>query len=159
MYEWIWGCLLKMIFPHMHILQGQMDLGSHLAFVKIPPTNENVAISILVTAMECLHYHFNGTKVIVLVDEFDAPLNNAVRKGYYEVASQFFLKMFSLALKGNSALKKACLVGIVSPLGAGILSNLNNIGVFSVANKQFSKHFGFTHDEISTFLGHNTCLA
>ena len=165
MYEWIWSSLVAMISPHIHILQehmiGEHMIGEHsldLSNEDVPPTKEKFAESLLGRAMKCLWKHYNGTKVIVLVDEFDAPLNNALRNGYYEAASEFFAQMFSLAFKGNSAMEKACLAGIVEPVCAGVLSKLNNVGVFSVAHDRFSSYFGFTHDENSDFLNQNTTL-
>jgi hypothetical protein len=82
------------------------------------------------------------------VDEYDAPLNHAFRHGFYGQASKFFDLFYSSALKGNSALEKACLMGIVEVRGAGILSGLNNIQVCSVADRRYSAFFGFSMDEI-----------
>lgn len=86
--------------------------------------------------------------VIVLVDEYDAPLNDAFANGYYEEASRFFGAFYSSALKDNPYLHKACLMGIGEVRGAGILSGLNNISVYSVDSKEYSSCFGFTKDEI-----------
>ena len=68
-------------------------------------------------------------EVIVLIDEYDAPLNHAFRKDFYERAStgSFFGKFYSNGLKSNVALKRACLMGIVEVRGAGMLSGLNNL--------------------------------
>ncbi|KAI3655504.1 hypothetical protein MP638_003122, partial [Amoeboaphelidium occidentale] len=82
------------------------------------------------------------------VDEYDAPLNDAFANGYYEEASRFFGAFYSFALKDNPYLHKACLMGIVEVRGAGILSGLNNISVYSVDSKEYSSCFGFTKDEI-----------
>lgn len=105
----------------------------------------------LLTLTESLYEKF-GKRVIVLVDEYDAPLNHAFRKGYYDQASSFFGSFYSQALKGNSALKKACLMGIVEVRGAGILSGLNNINVYSVGDERYSQYFGFTRSELGFIL-------
>ncbi|KAJ3209673.1 hypothetical protein HK099_008445 [Clydaea vesicula] len=91
-------------------------------------------------------------RVIVLVDEYDTPLNHAFQNGFYDKASSFFGTFYSSALKGNSALEKACLVGIVQVKGAGILSGLNNFRVYDVAKERYSAFFGFTKEEIECFI-------
>lgn len=93
-----------------------------------------------------------GEQVILLIDEYDAPLNHAYLKGFYEEASNFFGVFYSLALKGNDALYKACLMGIVEIRGAGILSGLNNVRVYSPSSERFSQYFGFTLCEVRDFL-------
>jgi hypothetical protein len=94
----------------------------------------------------------------VLVDEYDSPLNHAFHQGYYKKASEFFGSFYLQALKGNSALEKACLMGFVEFQSAGIFSGLNNICVYSIADEEFSSHFGFTESEISEFLGNDESI-
>jgi hypothetical protein len=98
-----------------------------------------------------LYVRYGQKRVIVLVDEYDAPLNCAFRKGFYDEASSFFASFFSRALKDNAYLKQACLMGIVEVRGADILSTLNNIYVCSVDKIDFSEHFGFSVQEVSDF--------
>ena len=162
MRRWIWSVIRVMVFPYAHdlaeIAKNSSFLTTIFSFDSIdPPANEPDMEQILGWIMRCL-YKVYGKRIVVLVDEYDSPLNHAFRHGYYESASKFFGTFYSFALKSNDALKKACLVGIVEPFGSGILSNLNNIGVFSVADERFSRHFGFTHDEISTYLNNNSDL-
>ena len=91
-------------------------------------------------------------RVIVLIDEYDAPLNHAFRKGFYEKASSFFGEFYSNGLKSNFALKRACLIGIVE-IRAGMYSGLlNNLVIYSSADERFSEYFGFTRDEVEDFL-------
>ena len=93
--------------------------------------------------------------MIVLIDEYDAPLNHAFRRGYYKEASAFFRKFYSSALKqdGESSLEKACLMGIVEVRGAGILSGLNNIKVYCSSDEKYSSSFGFLSQEIERYVG------
>jgi hypothetical protein len=89
-----------------------------------------------------------------LIDEYDAPLNHAFRKGFYEAASAYFGIFYSCALKqdGESTLEKACLMGIVEVRGAGILSGLNNVTMFCFSNEQYSCYFGFLAQEIENYV-------
>jgi hypothetical protein len=75
-------------------------------------------------------------------------MNNAFINGYYKEASRLFGTFYSFALKGNSALKKACLMGIVEVRDAVILSGLNNIRVYCSVPQKYSSYFGFTKEEI-----------
>ena len=92
---------------------------SELNFKKITPPH--YFAHILDWLISALHKKY-GERVIVLVDEYDAPLNNSFQNGYYDKASKLFGTFYSSSLKGNSALKKGCMMGIVEVRGAGILS-------------------------------------
>ena len=151
MRRWIWSCIRLMVCPYAHDLAETAKNSSFLPTISFnnidPPANEPDMEQVLGWTMRCL-YKVYGKRIVVLVDEYDSPLNHAFRHGYYESASKFFGTFYSFALKSNDALKKACLVGIVEPVGSGILSKLNNISVFSVADARFSRHFGFTLSKI-----------
>jgi hypothetical protein len=67
--------------------------------------------------------------------------------------------VYSTALKVNTALEMACMMGIVEVHGAGILSGLNNIRVYPVSSERYASHFGFTPDEVTAILPANLLLA
>ena len=147
MYHEIWECIRKMVDDHkVELADAIASLDpKELDFNKrTPPSHFSDMLSWLIKNLSKYH----KKKVIVLVDEYDAPLNCAFRKNFYDKAASFFGYFYSKALKGNSALEKACLMGIVEVRGAGILSGLNNIGVYSVSHKKFSASFGFSKAEI-----------
>ncbi|CAG8618400.1 4491_t:CDS:10, partial [Diversispora eburnea] len=96
-------------------------------------------------------------KCIVLIDEYDSPMERAYNKGYYEVANDFFKGMFSSLLKSNSEnVAKAMLVGVSRIAKSGFLSGLNNLKVYPLHKEhQFSLYldkFGFTSDEVKLLL-------
>jgi Predicted AAA-ATPase len=90
--------------------------------------------------------------VILLVDEYDAPLTHAFQKGFFDRASEFFGNFYSNGLKSNVALKRACLMGIVEIGGTGIISIVNSMVLYSSKSEQYSQYFGFTKEEITAFL-------
>lgn len=92
-----------------------------------------------------------GKEVYVLIDEYDAPLNNAFFRGFYPQASKFFGTFLSLAIKDNPCVLHTCLMGIVEVHGVGILSGLNHLNVCSIFSTNFSEYFGFLEDEIDRF--------
>ncbi|CAB4482635.1 unnamed protein product [Rhizophagus irregularis] len=99
-------------------------------------------------------YHRN--KCIVLIDEYDHPLEVAYQHQYYEEACGFFASLFGALLKGNDEnLEKALLVGVSRVAKSGYLSGLNNLQVFPMHHEVFANYFGFTEDEIFILLQHN----
>ncbi|EPZ31483.1 AAA-ATPase-like domain-containing protein [Rozella allomycis CSF55] len=88
-------------------------------------------------------------RVIVLIDEYDAPLENAHREGFFEQAIDFFWSFFSAALKGNDSLEKACVMGMFEIRKDGIMmSQFDNFVVHSYSNMRYSSCFGFTLEEV-----------
>jgi hypothetical protein len=154
----VWLCIRNMVKPHLSLLADAVALfdSTELDFRRRNPPQ--YFADILKWLINSLYEKHDKKRVIVLVDEYDSPLNHAFRHGYYDKASKFFGSFYSQALKGNNALEKACLMGIVEVRGAGILSGLNNIKVFSVANDRYSSHFGFTESELCSFLGEDTSM-
>ena len=97
-------------------------------------------------------YKIYGKQLILLVDEYDAPLNNAFLSGFYDQASLFWSGFLSSVLKDNDAVCKACMMGIVELRGAGILSGISNVRIYSAGSERYSQFFGFTLSEIHDFL-------
>lgn len=89
----------------------------------------------------------NGLQVILLVDEYDAPLNDSYRQNSYDEASQLAGTFYTRTLKGAKGRYKSCLMGIIKVRGAGILSGLNNLVEYSVVSDLHAEHFGFTLEE------------
>ncbi|CAG8684354.1 13672_t:CDS:2, partial [Racocetra persica] len=97
---------------------------------------------------------------IVLIDEYDSPMECAYNKGYYEVANEFFKGMFSSLLKSNDEnVAKAMLVGVLRIAKSGFLSGLNNITIYPFHQENYEDSsplyvdkFGFTSDEVELLL-------
>ena len=97
-------------------------------------------------------YKYYGEKVIILIDEYDAPIINAFDKGYYNEAINFFQTFYSSALKTNNSLKYGILTGITRIIKEGIFSGLNNLKVDTILNKKYSEYFGLLEDEVIEML-------
>ena len=151
--EKIWNAIRKVVLSYGDELNTELlevkQMGlDYKNFLLIP--KETVIISSLKWLIDTLYRKFKQ-KVIVLIDEYDAAINNAFRKGFYPAASSFFSDLYSSVLKNNAAVEKACLVGIVEVRGGGIFSGMNSFCVYSVADEEFSQYFGFTVDEIKEY--------
>ena len=97
-------------------------------------------------------YRYYEKKVIILIDEYDAPIINAFDKGYYNEAINFFQTFYSSALKTNNSLKYGVLTGITRIIKEGIFSGLNNLKVDTILNKKYSEYFGLLEDEVIEML-------
>ena len=91
-------------------------------------------------------------KVIVLIDEYDAPLTMAYEYGFYDRAVVFFKSMYGACLKTNSSLKMGVLTGAIRVAQAGIFSDLNNLKVNTILNKDYDEYFGLSQEEVEKTL-------
>ena len=112
---------------------------------------EGTLCSSLKVLSELLEKH-HGSKVILLIDEYDVPLAKAFERGYYDQMVLFIRNMFEYALKTNESLKFAVLTGCMRISKESIFTGLNNLKVLSVAEVQFDEAFGFTDKEVRKLL-------
>ena len=97
-------------------------------------------------------YAYYQQKVIVLIDEYDVPLQAAYQNNYYEEMVEFLRSVFSSALKTNDALKKGVMTGCLRISKESIFTGLNNFTAYSVLNNISSESFGFTELEVKQLL-------
>ena len=105
----------------------------------------------LKTLIGYLNEYYNQ-KIIVLIDEYDAPLNKAYLKGFGEQAIGFLQTFLSGALKDNSNVQVGVLTGVLQIGQKSIFSDLNNFEPYSVIRNQASEYFGFTKEEVKQML-------
>ena len=91
-------------------------------------------------------------RVIILIDEYDAPIEKGYIEGFYDEVIDFMRNFFGAALKTNDALKFACITGILRVSKESIFSGLNNIDIYSILNEQYSEYFGFLPEEVDKIL-------
>lgn len=109
-------------------------------------TQAEYSISIL-RLSRMLREHY-GQPVILIIDEYDTPIQAGYINGFYNEAIQFIRDLFSSALKDNENLAYGFLTGILRVAKESIFSGLNNIYVYSVLDEKFSEYFGFTAAEV-----------
>ena len=97
-------------------------------------------------------YTYYQQKVIVLIDEYDVPLQAAYQNNYYEEMVEFLRSVFSSALKTNDALEKGVMTGCLRISKESIFTGLNNFTAYSVLNNISSESFGFTELEVKQLL-------
>lgn len=102
--------------------------------------------------LSSLLYQHYGQKVILLIDEYDVPLDKAFQHGYYKEMAALIRSLFSRALKTNDFLQFAVLTGCLRVSKESIFTGLNNFKVLSIADSRFDEHFGFTDAEVKQLL-------
>ena len=95
------------------------------------------------------HYH---QKVIILIDEYDVPLQSAYQYNYYDEMVEFLKNVFSSALKTNESLEKGIMTGCLRISKESIFTGLNNFTSYSILNNIGNEYFGFTEKEILQLL-------
>lgn len=99
----------------------------------------------------CLKQYY-GTKTIILIDEYDVPLEDAYFSGYYDEMVRFIRSLFESALKTNSALEFSVITGCLRISKESIFTGLNNFKVVSITDSRFDEQFGFTDEEVQRLL-------
>lgn len=112
---------------------------------------EENLISALQILSELLYKHY-GRKTIILIDEYDVPLDKAYQHGYYREMVALIRAMFSEALKTNRSLQFAVLTGCLRVSKESIFTGLNNMKVMAITDARFDEQFGFTDEEVRTLL-------
>ena len=105
----------------------------------------------LKTLSECLFQH-HGKKVIILLDEYDVPLENSWYCGFYDEMVAFVRSLFESALKTNDALERAVITGCLRISKESIFTGLNHLRVNSIRDERFGEYFGFTQEETEQML-------
>lgn len=107
----------------------------------------------LLTLSELLHKHY-GQKVILLIDEYDVPLDKAEQGGYYDEMVSLIRNLLGQVLKTNDSLYFAVLTGCLRIAKESIFTGLNNFNVMSITDAAYDEYFGFSHQEVREMLEH-----
>ena len=97
-------------------------------------------------------YEKYNKKVVVLIDEYDAPLVSAYHNKYYEKAKNFFKTFYSSVLKDNPYLQMGVMTGIIRVIKAGIFSDLNNLNTYTILSDFYPNCYGLTEEEVKKSL-------
>ena len=122
----------------------------YLSFIQVDATETmyNQAIGFL---SNCLKKAYQQN-VIILIDEYDVPLENAYHEGFYDDMTNLIRSCFESALKTNPSLEFAVLTGCLRVSRESIFTGLNNLKTYSITKNKFSQYFGFTREEMQEIL-------
>ena len=113
--------------------------------------DEKILISSIYLMSRFLYKHY-GQKTVILIDEYDVPLDKAFQNGYYREMVSLIRGLFGMALKTNDSLQFAILTGCLRISKESIFTGLNNFKVLSVLDSRFDEQFGFTDPEVKKIL-------
>ena len=134
---------------HKYIIESDVLKTEKEHFMKI--VNNDKDMSLYITALkflsDCLNKYHNE-KVIILIDEYDVPLENAFFEGFYKEMIGFIRSLFESALKTNSSLEFSVITGCLRISKESIFTGLNNLKIISILDDRYAEHFGFTDDEV-----------
>ena len=141
---------------HKYVLQGEtltMDEKKRYEAVSAIADDDSLYTDALGFLSACLaRYH--GTNTIILIDEYDVPLENAYLHGFYDEMIGFIRSLFESALKTNPYLEKGIITGCLRISKESIFTGLNNLKVDSVLHTDYADSFGFTEAEVQEMLAY-----
>ena len=121
-------------------------------YKKISPEMENYIASDSIRALADYLQRYYGKKPIILLDEYDTPMQEAYVHGYWEEMVSFIRNLFNSTFKTNPYLERAIMTGITRVSKESIFSDLNNLEVVTATSDKYAENFGFTQEEVSDAL-------
>ncbi len=121
-------------------------------YKKIDPEMENYIASDSIRALADYLQRYYGKKPIILLDEYDTPMQEAYVYGYWEEMVLFISNLFNSTFKTNPYLERAIMTGITRASKESIFSDLNNLEVVTATSDKYAEDFGFTQEEVSDAL-------
>jgi hypothetical protein len=123
--------------------------------------NEDINVAELENSISDLMYYLNkhyGRKVILFIDEYDVPIQEAYMRGYYGELISLIRNILTSALKDNIYLEKAMITGILRVAKESIFSGLNNLEVDTILGYDFNDKFGFTEEEVDQLINYYNAM-
>ena len=152
--DMLWEIIRKEVRRLQYLLQddrlSQMDKESFISLMTAEASDAVIQKSL--SLLTELLYKYYNQKVILLIDEYDVPLDKAFQHSYYNEMVSLIRGLFGQALKTNEFLQFAVLTGCLRVSKESIFTGLNNFKVLSITDTRFDEHFGFTDEEVSQLL-------
>lgn len=121
-------------------------------FQSVDPYMDDVTAQCALKDLSGYLYRYYEKKVIILLDEFDTPMQEAYIHGYWDEFTAFIRSLFNAAFKTNPYLNRAMMTGITRVSKESIFSDLNNLKVVTTTSEEYATCFGFTQEEVFTAL-------
>lgn len=156
-YELAYECLVNEIIEefkrHDYVLKSDKlnyEKEIYLNIINKKATKGTMVTSLKFLSMCLEKYH--DRKAIILIDEYDVPLENSYFRGFYTEMIDFIRSLFESALKTNDHLEFAALTGCLRISKESIFTGLNNLNIVSILNSHYDEYFGFTESEVTNLL-------
>ncbi len=134
---------------HRFLLKGEFLSGEEKNyFLGITESMSEVTATMAIHQLSKFLYAYYGKKVIILLDEYDTPMQEAYIRGFWDELVSFTRSMFNSAFKTNPYLERAMMTGITRVSKESIFSDLNNLEVITITSPKYADCFGFTEEEV-----------
>ena len=145
--------ILDLYEENEYLLEGDMLGESEKAFYKsVSMDMSDAIISTSLNKLCVFMYKYYGKKVIIILDEYDTPMQEAYMNGYWDELVALTRSLFNSTFKTNPYLERGIMTGITRVSKESIFSDLNNLVVVTTASNQYNTAFGFTEEEVFTAL-------
>ena len=138
----------KIILESNQILESEKEIFQNIMEQR---ADQNVYLNSIRTLSDILAKYYEKN-VIILIDEYDVPLENAYHEGFYDDMTNLIRSCFESALKTNPSLEFAVLTGCLRVSRESVFTGLNNLKTYSITKNKFSQYFGFTQEEMREIL-------
>ncbi len=147
--EKIYQILQNLYIQHDFLLtEGFLKEGEEIFFRKVTSDISEVTASLALKSLSSYLERYYGKKVIILLDEYDTPMQEAYVNGYWEELVSFTRSMFNSTFKTNPHLDRAIMTGITRVSRESVFSDLNNLEVVTATSEKYADSFGFTEKEV-----------
>ena len=145
--------ILDLYEENEYLLEGDMLGESEKAFYKsVSMDMSDAIISTSLNKLCVFMYKYYGKKVIIILDEYDTPMQEAYMNGYWDELVALTRSLFNSTFKTNPYLERGIMTGITRVSKESIFSDLNNLVVVTTTSNQYNTAFGFTEEEVFTAL-------
>nr|WP_304960872.1 AAA family ATPase [uncultured Schaedlerella sp.] len=149
------GYIIEQLYSqHDFLLEGDLLNEKEKRFFRnVTAEMENYVFSASLKTLSNYLYRYYGKKVIILLDEYDTPMQEAYVKGYWRELVELTRSLFNAAFKTNPFLERAVMTGITRVSRESVFSDLNNLEVITSTSDKYADIFGFTEEEVASALG------
>lgn len=149
------GYIIEQLYSqHDFLLEGDLLNEKEKRFFRnVTAEMENYVFSASLKTLSNYLYRYYGKKVIILLDEYDTPMQEAYIKGYWRELVELTRSLFNAAFKTNPFLERAVMTGITRVSRESVFSDLNNLEVITSTSDKYADIFGFTEEEVASALG------
>ncbi len=141
--------IARLYEEHRYLLDGDLLSENEKAMYRnVSMYMEDAESSFSINLLCQYLYRYYGKKVIVLLDEYDTPMQEAYVHGYWDAFTSFLRSLFNATFKSNPYLERAVLTGITRVSKQSIFSDLNNLNVITTTSDEYATYFGFTEREV-----------
>lgn len=145
--------LTDLYSKHIFLLEGDLLTPEEkLYFQSVTINMDETIATMAIHKMSDFLCRYYGKKVILLLDEYDTPMQEAYVNGYWDELASFMRSMFNAAFKTNPYLERAIMTGITRISKESIFSDLNNLKVVTTTSDEYAEYFGFTEAEVISAL-------